>query len=215
MTSDETVFVVDDDDAVRDSLKALLESDDLPAEVFGTGREFLDSHDGSSGGCLLLDVQMPDMNGLELQQELADIGSTLPVIIITGHGDVPIAVKALKAGAIDFIEKPFTDDIILGSVRRALKQGQKIRRDQASMDEAKVGVGRLTAREREVFEHLVVGRLNKQIAYDLGISARTVEIHRARVMEKMGVRNLAHLVRMAMALGIEPEDPQAEPTTGR
>ena len=207
MTSEATVFVVDDDAAVRDALKALLESDGLTAEIFGTGQEFLDAHDADGDGCLLLDVQMPDMNGLELQQKLADNGSSLPVIIITGHGDVPIAVKALKAGAVDFIEKPFTDEVILGSVRRALEFGKKHRRKQASMNEAKAGIVRLTTREYEVFELLAVGRLNKQIAGDLGISSRTVEVHRARVMEKMEAHNLAHLVRMALALGIGPELP--------
>ncbi|MEE8350611.1 MAG: response regulator transcription factor [Rhodospirillales bacterium] len=205
MTSEAIVFVVDDDAAVRDSLKALLESADLTAEVYSAGQEFLDSHDTDRGRCLLLDVQMPDMNGLELQQKLADNGSSLPVIIITGHGDVPIAVKALKAGAIDFIEKPFTDDVILSGVRRALEFSERNHRKQASVDEAKTGIGRLTPREYEVFEHLVVGRLNKQIAFDLGISTRTVEVHRARVMEKMRARNLAHLVRMALTLGIEPD----------
>ena len=207
MTSEATVFVVDDDAAVRDSLKALLESDGLTAEVYGAGQEFLDAHDTDRGGCLLLDVQMPDMNGLELQQKLAANGSSLPVIIITGHGDVPIAVKALKAGAVDFIEKPFTDDVILGSVRRALALGARNRREQASVDEAKAGIARLTTREYEVFEHLIIGRLNKQIAFDLGISARTVEVHRARVMEKMAARNLAHLVQMGLAKGIEPDIP--------
>lgn len=205
MISEAIVFVVDDDAAVRDSLKDLLESDGLTAEVYGAAQEFLDAHDTARGGCLLLDIQMPDMNGLELQQKLADKGSTLPVIIITGHGDVPIAVKALKAGAVDFIEKPFTDDVILGGVRRALELGEQNRREQASVDEAKAGIARLTTREYEVFEHLVIGRLNKQMAFDLGISKRTVEVHRARVMEKMEARNLAHLVRMAMALGIESE----------
>jgi len=207
MTSEETIFVVDDDAAVCDSLKALLESDGLAAEVYDSGQAFLDAHDTDRGGCLLLDVQMPDMSGLELQQKLADNGSTLPVIIITGYGDVPIAVKALKAGAVDFIEKPFTDDVILGGVRRALELGERNRREQASVEEAKAGITLLTTREHEVFEHLVVGRLNKQIAYDLGISARTVEVHRARVMEKMGAHNLAHLVRMALALGIDPKLP--------
>ena len=202
MTSEATVFVVDDDAAVRDSLKALLESDGLTVEIYGAGQKFLDAHDTDRGGCLLLDIQMPDMNGLELQQKLADNGSSLPIIIITGYGDVPIAVKALKAGAVDFIEKPFTDDVILGGVRRALELGEQNRHEQASVDAAKAGIARLTTREYEVLEHLVVGRLNKQIAFDLGISARTVEIHRARVMEKMSARSLAHLVRMAIALGI-------------
>lgn len=205
MASEATVFVVDDDAAVRDSLKALLESDGLAVEIYDAGQTFLDAHDAhdtDGGGCLLLDVQMPDMNGLELQQKLADTGSSLPVIIITGYGDVPIAVKALKAGAVDFIEKPFSDDVILAGVRRALELGEQTRHKLASVDAAKAGIARLTAREHEVLEHLVIGRQNKQIAYDLGISSRTVEIHRARVMEKMAARNLAHLVRMAIALGI-------------
>lgn len=202
MASEATVFVVDDDAAVRDSLKALLESDGLAVEIYDAGQTFLDAHDTDGGGCLLLDVQMPDMNGLELQQKLADNGSSLPVIIITGHGDVPIAVKALKAGAVDFIEKPFSDDVILAGVRRALELGEQTRHKLASVDAAKAGIARLTAREHEVLEHLVIGRQNKQISYDLGISSRTVEIHRARVMEKMAARNLAHLVRMAIALGI-------------
>ncbi len=205
MNRDATVFVVDDDAAVRDSLAALLESDGLTAEVYGAGQAFLDAHHTERGGCLLLDVQMPDMNGLELQKKLTDSGSTLPVIVITGHGDVPIAVKALKAGAVDFIEKPFTDEVILGSVRRALELGERNRRGQASEDETKAAIARLTTREYEVLEHLVAGGLNKQIAYKLGISARTVEVHRARVMEKMAARNLAHLVRMALAVGVEPD----------
>lgn len=205
MTSETTIFVVDDDAAVRDSLKALLESDDMTAEVFGSGQEFLDAYDADGDGCLILDVQMPDMNGLELQQKLTESGSSLPVIVITGHGDVPVAVKALKAGAFDFIEKPFTDDVILDGVRRALELGVRNRRDKASVNEAKVGIERLTMREYEVFEHLIVGRLNKQIAFEMDISARTVEIHRARVMEKMNARSIAHLVRMAIVLGIEPE----------
>jgi len=195
-----TVFVVDDDDAVRDSLRALLEANGLAVEVFSSGQMFLDNHDAEHAGCLLLDVQMPDMDGLELQKKLIDGGSSLPVIIITGHGDVPIAVRALKAGAVDFIEKPFTSDNILDSVRRALTLGEKNRRKQESTDKVKAGIARLTTREHQVFDHLVTGRLNKQIAFDLGISARTVEVHRARVMEKMGALNLAHLVRMALDL---------------
>ncbi len=207
MSNDAIVYVVDDDDAVRDSLKVLLQSDGLTAQVYASGREFMDSYNADIAGCLLLDVQLPDMNGLEMQLELANKQIKLPIIIITGYADVPIAVKALKAGAVDFIEKPFSDDTILASVRTALEIGNREHREQASLLEAKESLQRLTNRERQVLEQLVMGRLNKVIAFELGISARTVEIHRARIMEKMKARSLAHLVRLALALGIRPELP--------
>ncbi len=207
MTDDAIVYVVDDDEAVRDSLKMLLESDDLTAEVYATGGEFMDAYDEDRSGCLLLDVRLPDINGLEMQQQLADNGIQVPIIIITGYADVPVAVRALKAGALDFIEKPFTDDTILASVRTALQVGDRNHKAQASIAETSVKLKRLTSRERQVLEQLIVGRLNKAIAYDLNISSRTVEIHRARVMEKMEVSSLAHLVRLTMALGIMPDLP--------
>jgi len=206
MSDEQTVFIVDDDPAVSDSLRALLESDDLTAETYSSAQAFLDSYSGARSGCLLLDVQLPDVDGLKLQQDLAAAHPALPVIIITGHADVPVAVKALKAGAVDFIEKPFADDIILESVRRGLEISRQKRREQASLQAARAGLERLTARERDVLDHLVEGHLNKVIAYELGISARTVEIHRSRVMEKMGATSLAHLVRMGLALGIGLED---------
>lgn len=207
MNADAIVYVVDDDDAVRDSLKALLESDGLKSQVYASGREFMDSYNEDIAGCLLLDVQLPDMNGLEMQLELAANKIKLPIIIITGYADVPIAVKALKAGAVDFIEKPFSDDTILASVRSALEIGDRDRKEQTSLIETKVRLERLTDRERQVLEQLVMGHLNKVIAFELGISARTVETHRARIMEKMEARSLAHLVRLALALGIRPELP--------
>ncbi|MCH7742335.1 MAG: response regulator transcription factor [Proteobacteria bacterium] len=207
MMTDAIVYVVDDDDAVRDSLKVLLESDGLNTQVYASGREFMDSYNDYMPGCLLLDVQLPDMNGLEIQLELVNNQIKLPIIIITGYADVPIAVKALKAGAVDFIEKPFSDDRILASVRHALQIGDRNLREQASLTETKAKLERLTDRERQVLEQLVVGRLNKVIAFELGISARTVEIHRARIMEKMEARSLAHLVRLTLALGIKPEIP--------
>lgn len=207
MTTNPIVFVVDDDPAIGDALKALLETDGLMVEVYGGGQEFLNAYDPAFGGCLLLDVEMPGMDGLELQARLAEIHGALSIVIITAHGDVPRAVKALKAGAIDFIEKPFTDERILDCVRRALEVSERSRREQALLGDANAGVARLTPRERDVLEQLVIGRANKVIAFELGISARTVEIYRARVMEKMAARNLSHLVRMGLALGMNPESP--------
>jgi two-component system response regulator FixJ len=204
MANEPSVFVVDDDEAIRDSLRALMEAEGLAVETFASGREFLDAQTGGSG-CLLLDVQMPDMDGLELLGALAARGAAPPVIMITGHADVPLAVKAMQAGAMDFIEKPFTDTAILDGVHQALDRGERVRQKQTFAAQAQAGIAQLSARERQVLEQLVIGRPNKMIAYELGISARTVEIHRARVMEKMGARNLSHLVRMALALGIDPE----------
>ncbi len=204
MSADRIVFVVDDDDAVRDSLCALLESDGFKTEGFATGQAFLDTYSPDDSGCLIVDVQMPGMSGLELQARLAAQQIDVPIIVITGHGDVPIAVQALKAGALDFFEKPFTDDTILDSVRRALEHSEQLQKEKSLAADAAARIARLTAREHDVLEQLVTGRPNKVIAYELGISPRTVEIHRARVMEKMQARSLSHLVRMALAVGIEP-----------
>ena len=199
-----TVFIVDDDEAVRDSLGALIESAGLAAESFASGTAFLEGVPPGQSGCVLLDVQMPDLGGLEIQERLAASHASLRVIIVTGHGDVPLAVKAMKQGAFDFIEKPFDDDVLLDCVRRALAETG---RNQNS-DGAAGGLdrfGQLTPRERDVLHQLLIGNPNKVIAYELGISPRTVEVHRARVMEKMQARNLSHLVRMAMAAGLDPE----------
>ena len=205
----QTVFVVDDDEAVRDSLGALLESAGFEVESFGSGADFLDRLDPKRGGCIVLDVRMPGLSGLEIQEKLTEKRIALPVIIITGHGDVPIAVQAIKAGAIDFIEKPFGDDVILESVGRALEQGRRNKRDASSAAEIEARLARLTPRERDVLGHLVIGNPNKIIAHKLGISPRTVEIHRARVIEKMEARSLSHLVRLAMTVGVVPEDSEA------
>ena len=206
---DQTVFVLDDDEAVRDSLRALLESGGFVVETFGFGTDFLDRLEPEGGGCLVLDVRMPGLSGLEVQEELAKRGIAIPVIIITGHGDVPIAVKALKSGAVDFIEKPFADDIILESVRLALEQGLQNKNDVSAAMEIKARLARLTPRERDVLGQLVIGNPNKIIAHELGISPRTVEIHRARVLEKMSARSLSHLVRLAITAGVVPEETEA------
>ncbi len=201
-----TVFVLDDDEAVRDSLRALLESAGLEVELFESGQDFLDDLDPASTGCLILDVRMPGLSGLEIQQKLTERRNSLPVIIITGHGDIPMAVKAMSAGAVDFIEKPFADDTLLKSVKRALSQPKKNLVDPESAGDLERRLGRLTPREREVLGQLVIGNPNKVIAHELGISPRTIEIHRARVIEKMNARNLSHLVRLAIVAGVLPDE---------
>lgn len=198
-----TVFVVDDDESVRGSLRFLLRSAGLESRAFGSAQEFLASYEAVQPGCLVLDVRMPGMNGLELQQELNLRGAIIPVIFITGHGDIPMAVEAMQHGAHDFLQKPFRDEDLIERVRRALAKDAKAR---ASLDEHKAIRGRLdslTPREREVLALMARGKPNKIMAHELGVSQRTVEIHRARVMEKSGAASLAELVRMVM--DVEPE----------
>lgn len=204
----QTVFIVDDDEAVRDSLGALVESAGFSTESFESGIAFLKQIAPGQTGCVLLDVQMPDLGGLEIQARLAASHAGLRVIIVTGHGDVPLAVKAMKAGAFDFIEKPFDDESLIDCVRRALAEVERSadrNRGGETAASGLDGLGQLTPRERDVLHQLIIGNPNKVIAYELGISPRTVEVHRARVMEKMQARNLSHLVRMALAAGIDPE----------
>lgn len=200
----ETVFIVDDDADVRDSLRALLESARFNVVDFDSARAFL-AAPRAHGGCMIADIRMPDMDGLELQEELTRQNVGLPVIIVTGHGDVPLAVRAMKAGAVDFIEKPYDDELLLESVRRALDAGQQRNRQTSTADPVRAGlVASLTPREREVLEHLIAGQPNKVVAFELGISPRTVEIHRAHLMEKMQARSLPELVRTALAAGVVP-----------
>lgn len=206
MPDDQTVFIVDDDDAVRASLGVLLETAGYKVEQFDSGTAFLEALSAAQTGCLVLDVRMPGLSGLEVQEKLAERKATLPVIIMTGHGDLPMAVKAMKAGAVDFIEKPFDAGEITQSVRLALGKSAENQQEAARADEIKQRLARLTTREREVLNELVIGNLNKVIAYNLEISPRTVEIHRARAMEKMQARNLAHLVRLAITVGAAPDD---------
>jgi two-component system response regulator FixJ len=205
METEQRVFIVDDDEAVRESLAALLISYGYAATTFPSALHFLARCDRHASGCLIADVRMPDMDGLELQEKVAADFPNLAVVIITGHGDVPVAVRAMKAGAVDFIEKPFSEDSILETVKNALEHALKTRRQTSDPGDGLDRLDQLTPREREVLEGLVAGLPNKTIAYDLGISARTVEVHRARVMEKMQVRSLSALIRIAITAGIEPK----------
>jgi two-component system response regulator FixJ len=202
MSSDGIVFVVDDDADVRDSVCALLESAGLASEAFDSALAFLAAYQPSRPGCVIADVRMPDMDGMTLQEELGKRGSALPVIVVTGHADVPLAVRAMKAGAVDFIEKPFDDEALISSVRRALAQAVSTREQVSAAQRATSLIATLSARERQVLELLVAGRSNKVIAYELDISPRTVEIHRAHVMEKMEAKSLSDLVRAALAAGV-------------
>ena len=201
MNSETTVFVVDDDQPMRNSLKWLIESIGMKVKTYDSADEFLNNYYPGRAGCLLLDVRMPGMSGLDLQVHLARQDSRLPVIIITGHGDVAMAVKAMKAGAVDFIEKPFHDEELLGSIRNALDYDEQQRSLQSQRAEIAARLVELTPREHEVMEMVTDGKANKEIATALGVSAKTVEAHRARVMDKMRASSLAELVRMALIAG--------------
>lgn len=195
-----TVFVVDDEEAVGDSIAMLLRTVGLATRVYRDARVFLQEYRPDMAGCLLLDVRMPKMSGLELQQVLAARNVTLPVIFITGHGDVPMAVEAMRAGAMDFIQKPFNDDELIRRVQKALEEDAHERELLQRREELERRWDDLTPREREIALRIADGQANKRVAAELDISARTVELHRARILQKMGVRSLAHLVRMMVAL---------------
>jgi len=195
-----TVFVVDDDSSIRHAMELLLRSVNLPHRIFESAQDFLDHYEETMTGCLVLDIRMPGLGGLELQQELADRGSTLPIIFITGFGDVPMAVEAIQKGAFDFIEKPFRDQELLDRIAAALKSEEKRHEERAAERLIRERASRLTGREREVLNLVITGKPNKIIAHELDVSQRTVEIHRARVMEKMEATSLADLVRMHLAL---------------
>ncbi len=195
---DATVFVVDDDEAMRDSLHWLLESMEFQVATFASGEEFLAAYDPRQAGCLVLDVRMPGMSGLELHDRLNASGVILPIVFITGHGEVPMAVAALKKGAVDFIEKPFAERDLLEVIERCLALDATRRREHAERERARHKLAALTPREREVLDMVVAGRLNKIIADSLEISIKTVEVHRARVMEKLEARSVADLVQQVM-----------------
>ena len=196
-----TVYVVDDDEAVRDSLQWLLEGKDYRVKCFESAESFLSRFDPREVACLIADIRMDGMSGLELQDRLIERKSPLPVVFITGHGDVPMAVTTMKKGAMDFIEKPFKEEELLGLVERMLEEARTAfahSQEAASRDAL---LSRLTTREAQVLERIVAGRLNKQIADDLGISIKTVEAHRANIMDKLGARTMADLMRIALRAG--------------
>ena len=195
-----TIYIVDDDDGMRRALTALMTTVGYHAVPFAKPTDFLAKHDPRQPGCLVLDVRMPEMSGLEVQQQLNRSGSLIPVILITGHGDIPMAVQAMKDGAFDFLQKPFRDQELLDRINAALKQDAENRAAVERLADVKARAESLTPREREVMALVVDGRANKVIAIDLGLSERTVEIHRANVMEKMGARSVAHLVKMHLTL---------------
>ncbi|MBI2312077.1 MAG: response regulator transcription factor [Betaproteobacteria bacterium] len=193
------VYVVDDDEAMRDSMQWLLESRGFAVECYGTAEEFLAAYTSDRPGCLLLDVRMPGMSGLELYERLRSRNYRLPVIFITGHGDVPMAVSALKKGAADFIEKPFNDQELADLVESSLQHDGEARQERRQQESASSRLCSLTPREKEVLGLVVAGKLNKQIADELGISIKTVEVHRGRIMEKAGAGSLAELVQLVVA----------------
>lgn len=197
---DATAFIVDDDAAVREGLSALLAAKRYKVETYPSAEAFLEAISPDREGCLIADIRMAGMSGMELQRELSRRGMPIPVVIITGHGEVPLAVAALKAGAVDFLEKPFDSDAILASVEEAMRRLGKAKAQGFERATIAERAATLSAREREVMDLVVTGQPNKVIAHRLGIAIRTVEIHRARVMEKLGARNLSELVRMVIAL---------------
>jgi FixJ family two-component response regulator len=200
MTHPATVHVVDDDDAVRSSLRLLLKSVGLPTVAHASAHEFLAAWDADQPGCLVLDVRMPGMSGIELQAELNQRGAIIPVVFISGHGDIPMAVEAIQHGAFDFLQKPFRDQDLIDRVQRALASDADHRQLLQQRETLRQRYDSLTPREQEVLQLVTQGKANKVMAGDLGVSQRTVEIHRARVMEKMGAQSLAQLVRMVLEL---------------
>lgn len=194
------VFIIDDDEAVRDSLKMLMHSVGQKVQVFASSTEFLEVYDENHLGCIVLDIRMPGMSGLELLNQLNDMRCILPIIFITGHGDIPMAVQAIKNGAMNFIQKPFRDQELLDDINNALKLDAQQRTELLEHMEILRRLSTLTEREREVLHHVVEGKANKVIAADINLSQRTVEIHRSRVMEKMCTKSLAHLVRQVMQI---------------
>jgi two-component system response regulator FixJ len=201
-----TVFVVDDDEGVRDSLRFLLKSVGVATKALGSAAEFLESYDVNQPGCLVLDVRMPAMSGLELQQQLNMRGAMIPVIFITGHGDIPMAVEAMQHGAFDFLQKPFRDQDLIDRLQKALAKDAHNRTELQQREQIRSRFDTLTPREHEVLVLMVRGQANKIMAAELGVSQRTIEIHRARVMEKTEAGSLAHLVRMS--LDLNPQTPR-------
>jgi two-component system response regulator FixJ len=204
-SADIVVHIVDDEEAVRNSLAFLLQTSGFAVRVHESATEFLKLAPGISNGCLITDLRMPDMDGVELLRRLREAGAMLPAIVITGHGDVQMAVEAMKSGALDFIEKPFSDDVMISSITRAVNRATELHQSVAAAEQVRQRLDTLSERERQVLGGVVSGQANKTIAFDLGISPRTVEVYRAGLMAKMQARSLAELVRMVMDAGIAIE----------
>ncbi len=196
----QTVYVVEDDEAVRDSLELLLRSDGKPVKTYESATAFLKDYSDQMAGCIVLDIRMPGMDGMELQKKLNEKHSILPIIFVTGHGDVPMAVDAMKEGAVDFIQKPYREEALLEKIEAALAQDREQRKSLGEKQEIIRRIKSLTPREHEIMDRMIAGQANKVIAIELEISQRTVEIHRSRVMHKMGTHSLAHLVRMVLSV---------------
>jgi FixJ family two-component response regulator len=209
---DAIVFVVDDDSSIREAIKSLVTLSGLRVETFGTAQEFLQSKRPDLPGCVVLDVELPGLSGLDLQRELAAHGIKLPIIFITGYGDIPMSVRAMKAGALEFLTKPFRDQDLLDAIQQALERDRAARQHSREIAELRERFDALTSREREVMSLVVAGWLNKQIGFELKISEITVKIHRGRVMSKMGAQSLAELVRMAQRLEIPTAKDQSAKT---
>ena len=205
--SGSVVFVVDDDASVRAALDSLFRSVGLVVRSFGSAQEFLSEPPADGPACLVLDVRLPGMSGLDLQRQLNERDTALPIVMITGHGDIPMTVRAIRAGAVEFLSKPFRDQDLLDAVQQALDRSRVLRKELAAMADIKARFDSLTLRERQVMGRVVAGLLNKQIAFDLGISEVTVKLHRGQVMQKMHAASVADLVRMADHLGIKPATP--------
>ena len=199
------IFVVDDDPSVRRSLARLLQSAGFLVETFPSAEDFLRCKPPESPSCLILDIRMPGLNGLELQEKMTAAGNLIPIVFITGHGTVPMSVKAMKAGALDFLQKPFDDRELLDAIQKALDRERQLREKKEEIRTIQRRVALLTPREREVFGLVVMGKMNKEIAYQLGVSEKTVKVHRARVMSKMEAQSLANLVRFSEKIGTPPK----------
>lgn len=202
--ADQVVFIIDDDPSIRAGIKRLVLAVGLPVMAFGSGLEFLNSDLPDMPCCVILDVRLPGLSGLDLQREMGDRGIYIPIIFITGHGDIPMSVQAMKAGAVEFLTKPFRDQDLLDAITQAIAQDREARAQRGKLIKLRNDYDTLTSREREVMRMVVAGMLNKQIAAELGLSEKTIKVHRAQVMQRMHAKSLAGLVRMAELLGISP-----------